>query len=548
MEPDDQLPDRFTMYWRELGRIGRRVLPAISDNHIYKFGLIGLEESHEGNRKLRVLVDDGVEWAELETAAKDALHFLGNNDGRKYSEELGFLGVAHEFMQRLFLSLQQRNWEKLCEGTDNSDCQGQPLTFLGLQITDEDLNAIAEIIANRNYQRSKSWSLPVFGDPIAFVDEIHRTRQGGFPIVYIGCESHVSDEEEIPSLLDAACKGLLNDFAEMVEGSPQTWNQASSEVEECERPSLEYTRKLQIEAGKQLLRAVTPMPLSKDWFRHFPVTNGWFLSICAVAALPYENRAANGRLSLRRFGADPNLTISLSETQNSTRTSGVSIHDHKVVRKLLEAAGDLDLIVVDGQVLGYGGHSRHFPSITFLKTGKWRLRSGGKDLMIVNFGIPEVPKSRFDKLRLHNAIIRIGCPPNRSDEFLEILEPAVEEITKGGLIVISGDASNAASDLQASCFRPEPFHINADHITRLSRMDGAIILDFDLKCHAFGAILDGAATEGENPQRGSRYNSAVRYVQSREGKAVAVVISEDGYVDVIAYKEPKPAQEELICG
>lgn len=186
-------------------------------------------------------------------------------------------------------------------------------------------------------------------------------------------------------------------------------------------------------------------------------------------------------------------------------------------------------------------------NVEFLKAGKWKLSIGSTDLMVVNFGIPELPREPFDGDQLKQALkeIRAG---KIADELIELLEKSIKEIKKGGMIVIDAEAPIQASHLKGSCFRPEPFPINAGHLSRLSRMDGAIILDFDLMCHAFGAILDGRATTDEKSERGARYNSAVRYVQSREGKAVAIVISEDGYVDVIDYKEPKPAQEELICG
>ena len=46
-------------------------------------------------------------------------------------------------------------------------------------------------------------------------------------------------------------------------------------------------------------------------------------------------------------------------------------------------------------------------------------------------------------------------------------------------------------------------------------------------------ILDGRATRGGDPARGARFNSAVRYVEGADHASLAMVISEEGSVDVI---------------
>lgn len=73
---------------------------------------------------------------------------------------------------------------------------------------------------------------------------------------------------------------------------------------------------------------------------------------------------------------------------------------------------------------------------------------------------------------------------------------------------------------------------------QLTSIDGALMLDFDGNCYAYGVILDGIAKGKGNPGRGSRYNSAVTYIKNKASnklrrKMFAVVCSEDGMVDVI---------------
>lgn len=65
----------------------------------------------------------------------------------------------------------------------------------------------------------------------------------------------------------------------------------------------------------------------------------------------------------------------------------------------------------------------------------------------------------------------------------------------------------------------------------MSRIDGAVLACPNGVCHAIGVILDGQADPGCTPARGSRYNSALRYVVGKP--RLAVVVSEDRTVDVI---------------
>ena len=58
-------------------------------------------------------------------------------------------------------------------------------------------------------------------------------------------------------------------------------------------------------------------------------------------------------------------------------------------------------------------------------------------------------------------------------------------------------------------------------------------------CHAVGVILDGVARPECTPARGSRYNSAIRYVHSCDTPRLAVVVSDDRTVDVVPLLRPR---------
>jgi hypothetical protein len=72
-----------------------------------------------------------------------------------------------------------------------------------------------------------------------------------------------------------------------------------------------------------------------------------------------------------------------------------------------------------------------------------------------------------------------------------------------------------------------------DMVRRVTAIDGAVLLDAERRRHAVGAILDGRATADGRAVRGARWNSALRYVGDMGAPTLAVVVSEDGRVDMV---------------
>jgi DNA integrity scanning protein DisA with diadenylate cyclase activity len=103
----------------------------------------------------------------------------------------------------------------------------------------------------------------------------------------------------------------------------------------------------------------------------------------------------------------------------------------------------------------------------------------------------------------------------------------------GTMIVVSERAAEEAARLASQCTRIDPVVLGDDMVRRVTSIDGAVLLDAEGRCHAVGVILDGRATEKGRPARGARYNSAQRYVSDAGCPTIAVVVSEDGRVDVL---------------
>jgi len=78
-------------------------------------------------------------------------------------------------------------------------------------------------------------------------------------------------------------------------------------------------------------------------------------------------------------------------------------------------------------------------------------------------------------------------------------------------------------------------------------MDGGVLVDKEGNCHAIGVILDGRACGGEDPARGSRFNSAVRYLESGTPQAVVVVYSADGGIDILPRIRPRVKRSTVLA-
>ena len=115
----------------------------------------------------------------------------------------------------------------------------------------------------------------------------------------------------------------------------------------------------------------------------------------------------------------------------------------------------------------------------------------------------------------------------------------------GSMIIVAEDAASEADRLSQQGTRIEPVLISPQLMERVSGIDGSIIIDPQGVCHAVGVILDGEAAPECTPSRGSRFNSAMRYVQSRDKRRLAIVISDDRTVDIIPLLRPQIDRYEV---
>lgn len=258
-----------------------------------------------------------------------------------------------------------------------------------------------------------------------------------------------------------------------------------------------------------------------------------------IAATKYERAAGRGRLILARRD-HPSVTAAVDFREP------VRLHNRRAARKLLELASrDMALHMNARDIWGlarlggYTGGPEDLYEIRIVDHYQWELLHAGAVLMHARDGVPALPRPTVDHAKLRTDLRRIfkGISSERIKCIIALLDAAAEE-EHGTMLVISGRASEEAKRLMNQSTALEPCKLTPGLLQQLTPIDGAVLLDLDGVCHAIGAILDGLADKAGDPARGARYNSALRYVATREEACMAVVVSEDGGVDVVPDLRP----------
>jgi len=254
-----------------------------------------------------------------------------------------------------------------------------------------------------------------------------------------------------------------------------------------------------------------------------------------ISSLTYEGQSSHGQLLISTPEHEAIVPRVIFRRP-------VPLTDHVAVRKLLETHQPGYSLLSDGtQVYGLGHENlessipdRNLFNVRFLQHYTWELAYGLRPLMRVSYGYPRLPEASIRRDRFEE-LLRAAFPPlpDRQVEALWDLAEACTRQTHGTMLVISAAAADEARRLGQQAAPIEPCRLDAKGALALSAVDGALLVDPTAMIHAFSVILDGRASEKGNPARGARYNSGLRYVDSSEAACVAIVVSEDGTVDLV---------------
>ncbi len=256
-----------------------------------------------------------------------------------------------------------------------------------------------------------------------------------------------------------------------------------------------------------------------------------FDAINAVSQMRYEGHAGVGRLVFARAD-DPNLGF-VFKLRHPAR-----LRETRWARKLLQmAAPNAALIAEYDTIIGLGSVSDVSAApfcIDFLGHDQWDFRRGEQVLMRCRFGTAHLPQEIIGKERFIDNMRRVFAPIDDTAiaRFRNVLD-ILAQLRRGSSLVISTDAATEAKRLERQGTVIEPARLSKELLERATLIDGTILADANGICYAVGVILDGADSPESTPARGSRYNSAVRYVAAASGPRMAFVISEDRTADVV---------------
>jgi DNA integrity scanning protein DisA with diadenylate cyclase activity len=385
-------------------------------------------------------------------------------------------------------------------------------------------NAVQEILdhmdENSIYQHLAGWPIEINGSFVVTVLRVLRKPLRAYPS--LRPDRFYTDGKPLaPSLLAAAMyrfnEECIKSLTEPAPGAGLFMR--PRETEELLRA-----------AGKSLLDTPT-QALGIE-----PGTARLFHTLNTISSLRYEGAEGVGKLLLARRH-HPNLE------EVFALTCPTPLSDYRAVRKLLEmTTADVSLLADGenvyalGRLVGpYDASREDLFIINFVNHYVWEFQHDGKVLMRINYGQPSLPRARLNRTRFRKDLKRTFhlTDPIKIERLWDVVLEASRQ-KHGTLLVITTEALAEADRLKLQCTLIEPVPLTP-LITRLvTAIDGAVLLDPDAYCYSIGVILDGKAAPGRGTStRGARFNSAIRYVETSPYPCLAVVVSEDGMVDVI---------------
>ena len=277
-------------------------------------------------------------------------------------------------------------------------------------------------------------------------------------------------------------------------------------------------------AGRRLMLRVAPAG-----------THGLYDACNGVAALRHEGDEGIGTMLISRRLHPAIVPVLTLETP-------VPMRDHRSIRKLLELSeGHTALISDASHVFGLGqgvpeSDSQYEPlsTVHFTNHYSWEMSHAGHILMRVVSNTPRLPQGSVAADNFAR-IVRIVFPNLDVDSTNYLWDLAQKATTQptGTILVISAGAAQEAKRLTRQCFRVVPRIMTPTVLRLVTNIDGAVLIEPNGICHAIGAILDGLATDKGDSSRGARFNSALRYANSSKYPMLAVVVSEDGWIDLL---------------
>ena len=284
-------------------------------------------------------------------------------------------------------------------------------------------------------------------------------------------------------------------------------------------------------------RMVSGIAARCDSFENFDCAyQAAFDNFAEIASLEYERVEPKGQIILARRN-HPAVRSRIDFL------NPVPLSNARHVRKLLEMTRDTPFALHTNSKEVWGlieidrGNdsleSEDLFEVRFSDKYLWQCDYAGRVLLQVENGTPRLVQPTVDASALTNDISRLF--PSISDanieRYIELIRAATTQ-SHGTMVVISENADNEARRLSKQSTPIVPTEVDSELVHAITSIDGAVLLGGDGNCYAVGVILDGIATDAGDSARGARFNSAIRYLATREEICMAIIVSEDGGINV----------------
>lgn len=276
-----------------------------------------------------------------------------------------------------------------------------------------------------------------------------------------------------------------------------------------------------------------------------------FNDLNKISSLSYETAPIEGRIII--FNPEDTNSINFYLYFNEQ----ASIQDYRWVRKLLQmTTNDISLISDGIKIYGLGCLNTSYYesinntfSIEFLDHYDWCLYHQNKAIMRSTYEKPSIPKPIIEKELFIENFARIFPSSTKEHQLYiwDLVNSALYDLS-GCMLVIVNDAEDEAKRLAKQSTPIKPVKLTKELLSRVRQIDGSILLDYTGMCYAIGVILDGDINSKCSPSRGSRYNSAMRYVYGdtkRHPGRLTIIISDDKSVEVEPLLHLRISEKEL---
>lgn len=277
-----------------------------------------------------------------------------------------------------------------------------------------------------------------------------------------------------------------------------------------------------------------------------------FDDITKISTLNYEKKEIEGKIIVtKKDNFDLKNHIIFKNT--------IRLSEHRKIRKILETVNRDNFLVTDGAFAYSIGslnkeYKRNEDGVFIFKISSrfvWKLYCNDRLILKYEYGNPYPEDFIYNENGLIESIDRIITHDNAKDtnRIYNIIKE-ISTLSHGTTLVFSRNIENEASRLSAEGFLIEPKEIDYSYLHMITAIDGAVLIDNKCVCHSFGVILDGKSAEKKSDSsRGSRYNSAIRYVEQftkDTDKPLVVVISDDGMIDFFPKLQKRQRKTEIL--